>query len=184
MRTRLMAIMVLALMLALPGMLLAQESDPEAVARSAYEALNAGHVEAALALYADDAVLSLGAFGSFSGREELRGSFENEVAKDATWEFSDFQVEGDTVTFTNRYINDDLQALGVTLEGTEVITIQDGKITTDSWAVTDASMAELQAAMASLPVTGGSIVPFHTVVMALGGLAVVGGLGMRLRHRR
>ena len=103
MRTRLMAIMVLALMLALPGTLLAQASDPEAVARSAYEALNAGDVEAALALYGDDEVLSLGAFGSFSGREELRGSFENEVAKHATWEFSDFQVEGDTVTFTNRY---------------------------------------------------------------------------------
>ncbi len=184
MRARLMVIMVLALMLALPGTLLAQESDPAAVARSAYEALNAGDVEAALALYADDAVLSLGAFGSFSGKEELRGSFENEVAKHATWEFSDFQVEGDTVTFTNRYTNDDLQAIGITLEGTEVITIQDGKITTDTWAVTDESMAELQAAMASLPVTGGGVVPFHAVVTVLGGLAVVGGLGMKLRRRR
>jgi ketosteroid isomerase-like protein len=184
MRTRLVATMVLVLMLALPGTLLAQESDPEALARSAYEALNAGDVESALALYADDAALSLGAFGSFSGKEELRGSFENEVAKHATWELSDFQVEGDTVTFTSRYTNDDLQAIGITLEGTEVITIRDGKIATDTFTVTEESMAALQAAMATLPETGGGVVPFHAVVTALGGLAVAGGLGMELRRRR
>lgn len=184
MRTRLMAIVVLVLMLALPGTLLAQEPDPEALARSAYEALNAGDVESALALYTGDAVLSLGAFGSFSGKEELRGSFENEVAKHATWELSDFQVEGDTVTFTSRYTNDDLQAIGVTLEGTEVITIQDGKIATDTFTVTDESMAALQAAMATLPQTGGEVVPFHVVVMALGGLAVAGGLGTKWRQSR
>ncbi len=50
MRTRLMLIMVLALMVALPGTLLAQESNPEALVRSVFEALNAGDVEAALAL--------------------------------------------------------------------------------------------------------------------------------------
>ncbi len=184
MRTRLLVIVVLALMLALPGTLLAQAADPEAVARSAYEALNAGDVEAALALYTDDAVLSLGAFGSFSGKEELRGSFENEVAKHATWELSDFQVEGDTVTFTSRYTNDDLQAIGITLEGTEVITIRDGRIATDTFTVTEESMAALQAAMATLPETGGGVVPFHAVVTALGGLVVVCGLGMKLRRHR
>lgn len=184
MRTRLMAITVLVLVLALPGTLLAQESDPEAVARSAYEALNAGDVETALSFYADDAVLSLGAFGSFSGKEELRGSFEHEVSLHASWELSDFQVEGDTVTFKSRYTSDDMRALGVTLEGTEVITIQDGKIVTDTWTVTDESMAALQAAMAALPQTGGEVVPLHVVVMALGGLAVAGGLGMELLRRR
>jgi ketosteroid isomerase-like protein len=184
MKTRLMAVTVLVLMLALPGTLLAQESDPEAVARAVYEAMNAGDVETALSYFADDAVLSLGAFGSFSGKEELRGSFEREVSLHASWELSDFQVEGDTVTFKSRYTSDDMRALGVTLEGTEVITVQDGKIVTDTWTVTDESMAALQAAMAALPQTGGEAVPLHVVVMALGGLAVAGGLGMEMLRRR
>jgi len=123
----------------------------QAAAIDYYVALNAGDVEAALALCAADAVLSLGAFGSFSGQEELRGSFENEVAKHATWELNDFRVEGDAVTFTTRYSNDDLQAIGITLEGAEVITIRDGKIATDTWTVTEESMAALRAAMTTLP---------------------------------
>jgi hypothetical protein len=77
-----------------------------------------------------------------------------------------------------------MRALGVTLEGTEVITIQDGKIVTDTWTATEESLAALQAAMAALPQTGGEAVPFHVVVMALGGLAVAGGLGMELLRRR
>jgi ketosteroid isomerase-like protein len=184
MKTRLTVFIVLALMLALPGTLFAQESDPEALARSVFEALNAGDVEAALALYADDAVLDLGAFGKFSGMGELRAAFEHEVSLNASWELSDFQVEGNTVTFKSQYTSDAMRALGVTLEATEVMTIQDGKIATDTWTVTEESMAAFQAATAALPVTGGGIVPFHTVVMALGGLAVVGGLGVRLRRRR
>lgn len=183
MRTRLMAITVLALILALPGALLAQESDPEAVIRSVYEALNAGDVEAALAIFADDAVLDLGAFGRFSGKEELRASFEREVSLNAHWELEDAQVEGNTVTFTSRYTSDDMRALGVTLEATEVVTIQDGLIVTDTWTITEESIAELQAAMATLPQTGGAVFPFHVVAMALGGLAVCGGLGLRFRRR-
>jgi hypothetical protein len=178
-----MAITVVALMLALPGTLLAQESDPEAVARAVYEAMNAGDVETALSYYSDDAVLSLGAFGSYSGKEALRAQFEHEVSLNASWELSDFQVEGDTVTFKSRYTSDDMRALGVTLEGTEAITIQDGKITTDTWTVTEESLAALQAAMAALPETGGEVVPLHVVVTALGGLAVTGGLGVELLRR-
>ncbi len=184
MRTRLMLIMVLALLVALPGTLLAQESNPEALARSVFEALNAGDVEAALALYADDAILDLGTFGKFSGKEEIRAAFEKEVSLNAFWEVSDFQVEGNTATFKSRYTSDAMRALGVTLEATEVMTIQDGKIATDTWTVTEESMAALQAAMATLPETGGGTIPFHAVLMALGGLAVAGGLGMELRRPR
>lgn len=184
MRTRLMSILVLALLLALPGTLLAQESSPEALARSVFEALNAGDVESALALYAADAVLDLGTFGKFSGKEEIRAANEHEVSLNASWELGDFQVEGDTVTFKSRYTSDAMSALGVTLEATEVITIQNGKITTDTWTVTEESMAAFQAATAKLPATGGGIVPVHAVLTALGGLAVVGGLGIKLRRRR
>jgi hypothetical protein len=179
-----MVLTVLVLLLALPGALLAQESDPEALARAVYEAMNAGDVEVALALFADDAVLDLGAFGKFSGKEELRAAFENEVALNASWEASDFRVEGNTVTFKSRYTSDMMQALGVTLEAIEVITIEDGKIISDIWTATEESLAAFQAAMAALPETGGEVLPLHVVVMGLGGLAVAGGLGMALlRHR-
>jgi ketosteroid isomerase-like protein len=181
----LVAITLLALILAVPGTLLAQESDPEALARAVFEALNAGDVETALALYADDAVLDLGTFGKFTGKEELRGAFEHEVSLNASWEVSDFQVEGNTVTFKSRYTSDTMNALGVTLEATEVITIQDGKIKTDTWTATEESVAALQAAMATLPETGGEVLPIHVVSVALGGLAVAGGLATeRLRRRR
>jgi ketosteroid isomerase-like protein len=179
-----MVIMVLGLMLALPGTLLAQESDPEALARSVFEALNAGDVESALALYADDAVLDLGTFGKFSGKEELRAGFENEVSLNASWEVSDFQVEGDAVTFKSRYTSDAMSALGITLEANEVVTTQDGKIVTDTWTATEESVAAFQAAMATLPETGGALLPLHAVVTVLGGLAVGGGLGMEFRRRR
>jgi ketosteroid isomerase-like protein len=178
-----MLIMVLALILTLPGMLLAQESDPETLARSVFEALNAGDVEAALALYADDAVLDLGAFGRFSGKEEIRGAFENEVSLNASWEVSDFQVEGNTVTFKSLYTSDMMRALGITLEATEVVTVEDGKIVTDTWTATEESLAAFQAATATMPETGGGVLPLHAVVMALGGLAVVGGLGIGLLRR-
>jgi hypothetical protein len=184
MKTRLIVVTLVALVLALPGSLLAQESNPEALARSVYEALNAGDVEAALDWYADDAVLDLGTFGRFSGKEELRAAFENEVSLNASWEVSDFQVEGNTVTFQSRYTSDAMRALGVTLEAIEVITFQDGTITTDTWTATEDSLAAFQAAMAALPETGGDVVPFHMVIMALGGLAVASGLRMASRCRR
>ena len=65
-------------MLAQPGTLRAQGSDPEALARALNEAMSAGDLEAVLALYADDAVLDLGAFGRKSGKEELRDFFHTD----------------------------------------------------------------------------------------------------------
>jgi hypothetical protein len=178
-----MAITVVVLMLALPGTLLAQQSDPEAVVRSSFEALNTGDVEAAVAPYADDAVLDYGAFGSYEGKEAIRAQFEHEVSLNASFELSDFQVEGNTVRFKSRYTSVEMDALGVTLEGNAVATIEGGKIRTISFATTEESMAAVQAAMAALPQTGGEVVPLHVVVLALGGLAVVGGLGMELLRR-
>ena len=184
MRTRLMAIMVLASMLALPGTLLAQESDLEALVRASFEALNTGDAEAAVAFYADDAVLDYGAFGSFSGKEAIRAQLEHEVSLNAYFELSEFQIEGNTAKFKSRYTSVEMDALGVTLEGSAVATIEDGKIMTIYFTTTEESMAAVQAAMATLPQTGGEVVPFHIVVMALGGLAVTGGLGMKWRWGR
>ncbi|MGD8465052.1 MAG: nuclear transport factor 2 family protein [Anaerolineae bacterium] len=184
MKTRLMVITVVALMLALPGTLLAQESDAEAVVRSSFEALNAGDVEAAVVPYADDAVLDYGAFGSYEGKEAIRAQFEHEVSLNASFELSDFQVDGNTARFKSRYTSVEMDALGVALEANAVATVENGKIVTILFTGTEESMAAFQAAVATLPQTGGEVVPLHVVALALGGLAVAGGLGIELLHRR
>ena len=55
-----------------------------------------------------------------------------------------------------------------------------GKIQTYTATMTDESLAELMAAMApgSMPETGGSALPICAMVVALGALAIAGGLGM------
>ena len=136
-------------MVAQPGTRRSQEADPEALARALNEAMSAGDLEAVLALYADDAVLDLGAMGRISGKEELRGFFQDRFSHHATWETSDYQVEGNAVTFKSRYSSDRMRSLGVTLEATEVIVIENGKIATDTWTATDESMAAYRAAKAT-----------------------------------
>jgi ketosteroid isomerase-like protein len=136
-------------MLAQPGTLRALGSDPEALARAVNEAMSAGDLEAVLALYADDAVLDLGALGRISAKEELRGFFQHSFSQNATWETSDYQVEGNAVTFKSRYSSDMMSSLGVTMEATEVIAIENGKIATDTWTATDESMAAYRVARAT-----------------------------------
>jgi ketosteroid isomerase-like protein len=183
MKTRLMVIIAVVLMFALPGTVLAQESDPEAVVRSSFDALNAGDVEAAVAPYAADAVLDYGAFGSYDGKEAIRAQFEHEVSLNASFELSDFQVDGNTARFKSRYTSVEMDALGVALEANAVATVENGKIMIILFTGTEASMAAFEAAVAALPQTGGEGIPLHIVVLALGGLAVAGGLGMEFLRR-
>ena len=183
MNARLIAITMLAGMLALPLALYAQETGPAAVVTAAYEAWNAGDVDAYVALVADDAVVDMPGFGTYTGLEEIRAWMEGLMPLNPQMEFEILQVEGDTVTLESSYTDDDFRALGVVLEADEVIVVQDGKVKSDTWVATDESMAELQAAMAALPETGGGPYPSYALLMALGGLAIVGGVGLvRLRR--
>jgi limonene-1,2-epoxide hydrolase len=184
MKTRMILLLVLVVLLALPMALYAQETDLEAMITASNEAMNAGDVETVLSHYADDAVFDVVPFATYTGKEELRAYFEEAAALNATVEYEILQVEGDTITLKSLYTDDDLRALGLTLEGIEEVTYQDGKIVAQSWTATDETMAALQAAMATLPETGGEALPIYALVMALGGLAVAGGLGMRFLHRR
>ncbi len=183
MKTRsIFTLVFVALLLALPMVLHAQETDPEAMAVAYFEAINAGDVDGALAYFAEDAVLAIVPFATHTGTEEIRAYFEEVVALNATLEYETIQVEGDTITLTVWFTDDDLRALGLKLEGIEEVTVQDGKIVTETWTATDETMAALQAAMAPLPETGGGALPIYAVVMALGGLAAAGGLVIRRRR--
>lgn len=184
MKTRVIAIITLAVTLAFPLALYAQETDPAAVVIAAYEAWNAGDVDAYMALVADDAVVDMPGFGTHAGREEIRAWMEGLVPLNPQMEFEILQMDGDTVTLRSWYTDDDFRALGIVLEARETIVVQDGKMMSDTWIVTDESMAELQAAMATLPQTGGEPFSSHALLMVLGGLAVMAGLGMKVSHMR
>ena len=184
MKTRLIAITTLVVMLALPVALYAQETDPVAVVTAMYEAFNAGDIDAFVALYADDAVIDIVPFGTHTGQEEIRVWAEGLMALNAEMKLEILQVDGNTVTVKSWYLDDDWRALGIVLEAIEELTVQDGKITADIWTTTEESLAEVQAAMATLPETGGVAFPTYALVMALGGLAILGGLGLELLRRR
>jgi limonene-1,2-epoxide hydrolase len=184
MRARLIATAMLVLMLALPLALYAQETDPAAVVTAAYEAWNAGDVDAYLARVADDAVVDIPGFGTHTGLEEIRAWMEGLIPLNPYMGFEILQVEGDTVTLRSTYTDDDFRALGIVLEADEVIVVQDGKVKSDTWVATAESMAQLQAAMAALPVTGGGPFPSYALLMALGCLATVGGVGLKRLRRR
>lgn len=184
MKTGVMVLMTIVVFLALPLALHAQESDPAQVITAAYAAWNAGDVDAYMALMADDAVVDMGSFGTHTGAEEVRAWAEGLLPLNPQMEFEILEIEGDTVALNSWYTDDDFRALGIVLEATEAIVVQNGKVTSDTWLVTDESLAVLQAAMAGLAETGGHPCPSDALLMALGGLAILGGLAFeRVRSR-
>jgi uncharacterized protein (TIGR02246 family) len=182
MKTRLILVMVLALLLVPAVALHAQETDPEAVIMAYIDAVNAGDVEGALVYFAEDAVLAIVPFDTHTGIDEIRTYLENAVAVNAVLKYENLQVDGDTATMTVWYTDDELQTTGLTLEGTEEVVVIDGKIVTETWTATDETMAALQAAMEALPETGGGVLPLPAAVLALGGLLAGGGLVLKRRR--
>ena len=84
----------------------AQGTDPESVIRAIIDAQNAKNIDAALALIADDTVITLippppDSTGVFTGKEEIRGWWEAWIAGNGHTELSNFQVTGDNATYND-----------------------------------------------------------------------------------
>jgi hypothetical protein len=93
-------------------------------------------------------------------------------------------VEGNTVTAESKTWTNDTQALGVApMVGTEVCVVQDGKIQSMTWTMSEASLAALGAALAAMPQTGGAPVPAGAWVLAFGALTLAAGLAVRVAGR-
>ena len=74
-------------------------TDPAAVMDAYTAAINAGDIEAAMALVADDAVYERAA-GNFNGKEEIRGFVEGLIAREAQVELvGERQVDGEIVSW-------------------------------------------------------------------------------------
>ena len=195
MKTQLLVLTVFVLVFVLPVAIYAQEADPVSMITSWNDAMNAYNADAVLAFLADDAYIQLvpppmeGHDGVFRGKEEIRAWWENLYSLNAASTVSNCQVEGETVTCLLNYTDDGLKALGLaSIDNDFVVTVQDGKIQTYTATMTDESLAALMAAMPpqAMPETGGNAFPISAVVPALGGLAVAGGLGIKVlmfRHR-
>lgn len=191
MKTRLIAITMLVLVLALPVALYAQETDPMSVITAWQDAMNAGDADAALAWLADDAFITLvpppmeGHDGVFRGKEEIRAWWEGLYAANGTSSLSNCQVDGETVTCILNYTDDGLQGIGVdSIDNEFVVIVRDGKIQTYTATITPESLAKFPPPPETMPVTGGDASPSYALVMVLGGLAVLGGLGLALLRRR
>lgn len=184
--------LVLAAVLALPLALQAQETDPAAVVEGQAEAINAGDLEATMAYFSDDAVITL-AYPPpappevYSGAAEIRAWFEELWAMNFKLESTILQVEGNVVTADEKSYSDFSRELGIApLEGITEYQVEAGQIAAFTWTMSDESWAKLQAAMApeALPTSGGGPFPTVPLVLALGGLALLGGLGLALLRRR
>jgi LPXTG-motif cell wall-anchored protein len=186
MKTHLIAITTFVLVLALPVALYAQETDPAAVVTAVYEAFNAGDVDAVNALYADDAVVHFPDWDeTYTSAEEIHLWVEELVAANFAVEVESLQVEGDTITATISAWADPSRELDIApLVSTDVFTVKDGRIASQTSTLTEESQAKLMAAMAALPETGGAAFPTYALIMAFGDLAILGGLGLRLLRRR
>lgn len=136
------------------------QPSPEEVLAALEDALNAGDVDAAMALFTADAVVKLvpalppDSPDTYTGAEEIRAWFEELVAMNFEIHVDVLQIEGDTVTTRTSTWADATREMGVApLVATEVYTVQASKIKGFTWTISDESLAELMAAMAPATVT-------------------------------
>lgn len=187
MKKLLITMIVLLVLLVLPLALNAQETDPATVVTDHIVAFKSGNLDAAQAYFADDAVYHLEFMDeTYTGVDEIRAWWEELAAQNFDIEVEVVKVEGDTVTTNTKTWVDFTRELGIApLEATEVYIVQDGKIMSGTWIPTEESVAKLQAAMApeTLPESGGVTFATYAAALALGGLAILGGLGLMLLRR-
>lgn len=145
-------------MLMIPAGVGAQEEEmnPAEVVEAIYAAVGEKDIDAAVALLADDAVLTLvpppaGLDGTFIGKEEIGGWFKALAEGNGRSEISNVSVAGNTASMRLDFYNDLFEGLGVApAEFDGVAVVQDGLVKSLSWVFTPEFTAKMGAAMAEL----------------------------------
>ena len=190
MRIRIVVLMALVAMLALPVAVFAQETDPISVVNAWHDGLNEYDIDTALSYLAEGAVVTIvppldGGSGVYSGKEEIRGLYEGFVAANFSCALSDCQVDGETVTCIDTYTDDGLKAMGVDfIEGEWVAAVREGKIQSYTYTISAESLAKFPPPPEAVPVTGGGALSSYVLIMTLGALTLACGLGVQRLHRR
>jgi hypothetical protein len=120
----------------------AQVVDPMSVVKSLFHARNAGDVEAGLALFADDAVISNIAGTRMAGRESVRKFLQGGSGR---YELKAIRADGEKVTWEDEVTNDVYTRLGVapvTIRGEAQL--EGGKIKIFTTHVASASLAKFE----------------------------------------
>ena len=176
----------------------AQDADPAAVFEEFVDAVNDGDVDAALALFTEDATWTRGGRcppGSCAGQAAIRAELEKDVADGHRLDIVDVEVTGSTltasvelrtdVTRAQEGINRAIQTYTVDLEGEKISALL---VVPD---FTDPETAELRNRM--LPTTGGGPGPSTDSALAVflaaalavfGTLLALGAIRMRTIGRR
>ena len=133
---------------------MANQAEKENVLTAMEDALNAGDVEATMALFTDDAIIKV-LFGdakppsSHIGREQVRAFMEKLAAMNFKIQVEILQVFGDIVVTRTKTWMDPTIKLGIApLDYIEIYSIQDGKIKGFVDISTDETVAKIKAALA------------------------------------
>jgi len=147
-------LLAMVIIFALTSSLCAQETDPAEVVTAFADALNAGDVEATMALFTDDAITKsyfgdARPPGSKIGKEQVRLSMEKLVANNFKIQIEILLVLGDIVVTRSKTWMDETIQLGIApLEYIEIYPIQDGKLKGFISIATDETVAKIKDALA------------------------------------
>jgi ketosteroid isomerase-like protein len=145
-------------MLMIPAGVGAQEEEmnPAEVVEAIYAAVGEKDIDTAVALLAEDAVLTLvpppaGLDGTFIGKEEIGGWYKGLADGNGRFEFSNVSVAGNTASLKLAFYDDSFEELGIApAEFDGVAVVQDGLVKSLSWVFTPEFATKMGAAMAQL----------------------------------
>jgi len=144
-----LATVALVVLLALPMAVYAQGTDPISVVIALDEANNAHDIDAALALFADDAVAYFPGQTPdvYTGKEGIRTWLQTDYANNIHVESRNFKIVGDKVTFITTISVDSLRKMGIdSIESASEAVVQGGKIKSFTVNLTPESLATLEGA--------------------------------------
>ena len=124
----------------------------ESVGDAYMQAMAAGDAEALLAQVSDDVTLVIDGGALFhnelSGKEAMREYLAGITSAGFQLELTDSGVNGNRLTYPNRFALSDFQALGVAwVAGQDALIIENGKVVRDVWTIDPAAETALQEAM-------------------------------------
>lgn len=147
------AVALIALLM-VPITVLGQDTqEPESVARGLEAAVDAGDVDAALAYYAEDAVVdfrprNVAPGVPFEGHKEIRTWLEMNAAQNTQIDVTIDEIENGTLTASITATGDQYRQMGIeSVQLTDVLVIEDGLITSQTITLSEESAAQIQAAM-------------------------------------
>ena len=156
MKARDLSVWVILTQVAVLLILAACQPPPEAAGDRYMDAVVRNDADAMVATISDDTVMIVdgGPFfhNEITGKQAMQEYLQGNAATGFKLERTgDAVVAGNQVTYPNRFALDVFREVGVEwINGADVVTVENGKVTRDVWTIDEASIQELAAAFAAL----------------------------------